>query len=177
MKNKILILLSVLVCLAMVGCGDIDAEKSTDNDAVEVSDSLTVDTSTTTVSLNVDEAEELSYTFWAYNPSKVHAITDTDIINKINTFSKKLKSSYTAESESREESVDIPKGGQIKITISKGNEKIEVISISTPNMERVILSDYSGEENTGGYYYTDNNITSDFYNEMIDYARSQGWVG
>lgn len=159
MKNKILILLSVLVCIAMVGCGKTNETTTDKKDSQQ------------------EVALDLEYFMYA-DGTNIHdgrKITDVEITKKIENFMTEMLK-YPVEAESREDSTDLPKGGYIEIKINNGDELYKRIYIVSSGIERVHFSDKTDSEKSG-YYYTDNNITSDFYNEMIDYARSQGWVG
>lgn len=167
MKKKLSIFLCAVLCLIMAGCtGKTDEKK----------DSEETTTTTTTTTVGTDTvAENYSYSAWAFNPDEVHQITDADIIKKIDDFITVFEG-YTVETESRESSVDIPKGSQIEIIISKGYEKYKTLYIAASDMERVSCQNYADSEKTG-YYYTDDGVTTGFYAEMTDYFRSQGWIG
>ncbi len=132
---------------------------------------------TTTTSAQQEIALDLEYFMYA-DGTNIHdgrKITDAEIIKKIENFMIKMLK-YPVEAESREKSTDLPKGGYIEIKINNGDKLYKRIYIVSADIERVHFSDKSDSEKSG-YYYTDNNITHDFHNEMIDYARSQGWVG
>ena len=167
MKMKLSLVLVAVLCLGMAGCGDVDAEKTTDKKAVEVTDSLTTTTeATTTFSEESFVSGELTYCFLRH--SSEYEITDEEIINKINEFITEVEKT-PAEDEERADEPDIAKGGTFSIKVFNDGEEYKTFSISAPDLERVIVySDVTNEGNVG-YHYTEETVTSDFYDLMWEH--------